>query len=253
MEVRNGLTNSLGAVMHGGEYMKAVSSLALLGAVVAFGGVAAADEATSPFSGNVAITSDYVFRGISQSNGGIALSGGFDYANESSFYAGVWASSVDFNAPTNLEVDVYAGFKPTFGPLDMDIGVVGYIYPDNDSDFDYLEAYAKASHTYGNGLTLGAAAFVSPEYFGETGLAYYLEANGALPITDAFGVSGAVGFQDVEDGVTVNDDNYVTWNVGGTVNVAGFGVDLRYHDSSIDEADLEGVGPRGVLTLKRAF
>jgi len=235
--------------------MKAVSGLALFGALALTAVPAQAQEEGSPhaFSGNVALTSDYVYRGISQSNGGIALQGGFDYTHESGFYAGTWASSVDFNPNTNLEVDIYGGLRTAVGGIDLDVGVVAYIYPDNESNFDYVEGYVEASHTYDSGLRLGVATFVSPEFFGETGFAWYVEGNAALPVNDVLSVSGAVGFQDVEGGVTVNDDSYTTWNLGGTLALAGFALDLRYHDSTIDENDLQGVGSRGVATLSRAF
>ena len=64
------------------------------------------------FTANIALTTDYRFRGQSQSQGEFALSGGVDYAHESGFFAGVWASNVDFNdaAETYYEVDLYAGF-----------------------------------------------------------------------------------------------------------------------------------------------
>jgi uncharacterized protein (TIGR02001 family) len=222
-------------------------------AATVMAGAAQAQEAQGPeFSGTVALTSDYVFRGISQSNGGIALQGSFDMTY-GSFYAGTWASSVDFNAPTNLEVDIYAGVKPTIGPFDTDFGVVGYIYPDNDSNFNYVEAYGKASHTFGEGgPTLGGALYYSPEFFGETGNAFAVEAMGAVPL-GPISASASVGLQDIEAGVTATEDQYTYWNLGGSIDLAGFNIDLRYHGSDIEDGALEGTGDRGAITLKRSF
>ena len=60
---------------------------------------AQAEEAKSPhsFSANVTAVSDYVFRGITQTDSHPAIQGGFDYAHASGLYAGLWASNVDFN------------------------------------------------------------------------------------------------------------------------------------------------------------
>ncbi|TPW04198.1 MAG: hypothetical protein FD124_2716 [Alphaproteobacteria bacterium] len=98
--------------------------------------------AETTVSGNVALTSDYAFRGISQTDQDPALQGGFDMAS-GIFYAGTWASSIDFAAQSaELELDVYAGVTPTVGPVTFDLGVVGYLYPsasDDASELDFWE------------------------------------------------------------------------------------------------------------------
>ena len=214
---------------------------------------AMAEEAAGwSFSGNIALTSDYVFRGISQTLEDPAVQGGFDAAY-GSFYAGVWASNVDFGVDESIEIDYYAGFKPTLGPVAADLGVAYYTYPgagDDGAEYDYVELYAKGSVAPVEKMSLGAAVFYSPEYTGETGAAYYVEANAGFTVIDALSVSGAVGFQDVEEGV-FGEDNYTTWNLGGTYSLAGFGLDLRYHDTDYD--GLEIAEERVVVTLKRAL
>jgi uncharacterized protein (TIGR02001 family) len=216
----------------------------------------AQEESGWSFSGNVALTSDYVFRGFTQTLEEPAIQGGFDAAY-GMFYAGTWASNVDFGIDENLELDVYAGIKPTFGPVSTDFGVVGYFYPgagDAGAEYDYFEGYAKASIAPIEPLTLGAALYYSPEFFGETGDAYYVEANAGYAITDSLSASGAVGYQDVEDGVLGGEDGYTTWNLGATYTLAGFGLDLRYHDTDIDDVAAEDIADeRVVFTVKRAL
>src|SRR5690606_32641568 len=78
-----------------------------------------APAAQSPhtFTGNFALVSDYRFRGISQTDRDPAIQGGFDYAHSSGFYIGNWNSSVTtdlYNGGAGLEMDFYAGFKPTY-------------------------------------------------------------------------------------------------------------------------------------------
>ena len=94
------------------------------------------------FSANVAITTDYTFRGISQSASDAAFQGGFDWASDT-FYVGTWGSTVDFNDDlfnpvtgeqisdgSSTEIDFYAGYTPSLGALSLDFGVTYYFYPD---------------------------------------------------------------------------------------------------------------------------
>ncbi len=220
-------------------------------------GVSGVAHAEPVFSGNIALTTDYQFRGISQSLENPAVQGGFDYGN-GIFYAGVWGSSIDFGVEGTAEVDLYAGIKPTIGPVNLDLGVIAYVYPgldDDASEADYLELKAAGSISPAEGLTLGAGAFWSPEFTFDGGDGLYLEANGAYTFNDVFAVSGAVGQQTVDDatyfvdGTTLTDE-YTTWNLGGTVNAYGFGLDLRYVDTDL-ENDL--ADERVVFTIKRAL
>lgn len=227
----------------------AAAGLAMTGAAVAEDG---------PFTGNVALTTDYTFRGVSQTNEGPAVQGGIDYGYEM-FYAGAWASNIDFGLDDgSLELDVYAGVKPTLGALALDFGVIGYLYPnaaDDGAELDYFEGYAKASVAPTESTSIGAAVYVSPEFTGETGTGVYAELNGSAALSEMFSISGAVGYQQAEDadfdvGPAV-EDNYTTWNVGGTVAAYGLSFDLRYVGTNIE--DLPIADDRAVFSIKRAF
>jgi uncharacterized protein (TIGR02001 family) len=225
--------------------MKKAIGLALLAgaATVGTAGVASADT-----SANVALTSNYVWRGVSQSDGDFAVSGGFDWSHDL-FYAGTWASSVGDSAAVpgaDAELDVYAGVKPTLGPVSFDLGVIGYLYPSGDADFDWMELKLAASFTPIEPLTIGAAAYLSDEAFAiSDNESTYLEVNAAYAITDALSVSGAFGNfdQDVAG-------EYDTWNLGVRYSAFGFGFDLRYH-----EADLPAPAPEDEIsfTISRAL
>ncbi len=212
--------------------IRKIIGLALL-ASAAIGATGAA-HAEGAFSGSVALTTDYVFRGITQTLGSPAVQGSLDYTNDT-FYAGVWGSNVDFGIDETVELDAYAGIRPTLGPVSFDFGVLGYFYPgstDAGGELDYWEGKAAASIAPVDGLTLGAALYYSPEFTLETGEALYLEANAAYAFSDAFSVSGAFGTQDVDLA-----GDYQTWNLGGSYSVNGFKFDLRYHDTDIAGAD----------------
>ncbi|MGD9968782.1 MAG: TorF family putative porin [Hyphomonadaceae bacterium] len=215
--------------------MKKIISLAVLATAAGVG----AAHAEGTVSANIALTSDYVFRGISLSDNGPAVQGGFDYESEL-WYAGVWAS----NVTEGIEMDVYAGFTPTTGPVDWDLGAVGYFYPGADDDgaeFDYYELKVGASHDVTDQFTAGAEIYYSPENFGETGDALYWEINGTYQINDAFAVDAHYGNQNIEEPAGPGtEDDYNTWNIGATHAFHGFEIDLRYHDTDIDAgSDIE--------------
>lgn len=224
--------------------MKKIIGLALLaGATV---GVAGTASAEGSFTGNIALTSDYVFRGISQTQGDMAVQGGFDYTN-GIFYAGTWASNVDFGTAyqngedSSLETDLYFGITPTLGPVALNLGVVGYFYPGAETDdLDYVEFRASGTITPAEGFTLGGSLFYSPEFTLNGGDGVYYEANAAYTVNEMFSISGAVGHQSVDTaGYFVvyagpDVDEYTTWNLGATATIGGFGVDLRYFDTDED-------------------
>ena len=111
-------------------------------------------EGFGTVSANVALVTDYYFRGISQTGNDGAIQGGFDWEHESGVYAGVWASNVDFG-DTHLEVDTYLGFANTFGNSGVDYNVEFLRYNYNDANYETNEvsvglrySYFSASYSY---------------------------------------------------------------------------------------------------------
>jgi uncharacterized protein (TIGR02001 family) len=223
----------------------------------AFAAVAAAPAFAQEvaISGNVALTTDYAFRGISQTDQSPAIQGGLDLS-AGSFYLGTWASNINFGTGgANLELDVYGGYKFAAGPVAFDVGVIGYLYPgaaDDGAELDYWEGYVKPSIALSDSFTLGGAIYYSPEFTGESGDALYYEVNGAFTVSDALSFSGAVGMQSVDtDGFFFGEDEYTTWNVGGTYSAMGLGFDLRYVGTDVD--DVEIADSRVIFTVKKAM
>jgi uncharacterized protein (TIGR02001 family) len=204
-------------------------------------------------------TSDYVFRGISQTFEDPAAQGSID-VGYGIFYAGIWASNVDFGAPAlgsdaNAEVDLYAGIKPTWGPVTFDFGAIYYWYPGasnfgnfvaGDKQVDYVElkaGYSLASPWIKN-LTTGTTVYWSPDYTLESGSVFTLESNASylFPAVGIFtptlsGAYGSVYGDDSEGfspGGAVGDDDYSYWNVGLSLAVEKFTFDFRYWDTDID-------------------
>jgi len=211
-------------------------------AVIVSATIAGAGAAQAEITANISLTSDYVFRGVSLSDNGPAIQGGFDWTSQH-FYAGVWAS----NVIDGMEMDLYAGFTPTTGAVQWNLGVIGYFYPGADDDaaeFDYVEYVISASAALTERLTVGGGVYFAPDNWGGTGEATYYEINAAFQPMDALAFSAAFGNQSIEDpdGAPggAGEDDYNTWNLGGTYAVHGFSLDLRYHDTDIDAgSDIE--------------
>ncbi len=226
-----------------------------------FGALLAASAAPAfaqvEVSGNIALTTDYVFRGISQTDESPAIQGGLDASfGDSGVYAGTWASNINFGTGgANMELDVYGGYKFDLGPVAMDVGVIGYLYPgaaDSGAELDYYEGYVKPSIALTPEFTLGGALYYTPDFTGELGDGFYYEVNGAYTVSPELSFSGAVGVQTVDTaGVFFGDDNYTTYNVGGTYSAMGLGFDLRYVGTDVDNAPI--FDDRVVFTIKKAM
>ena len=253
----------------------ATAAMAFAGAALADGppqgGVKdapAADEGRKfAYSWNLGVTSDYIFRGISQNNRQPAPQGGVDITY-GIFYAGIWGSDVNFGrnpdgsplgsgAPgspvANVEIDYYAGIKPVVGPVTFDLGVIYYSYlggQDKGPRFrqfreqDYTEIKVGASATLIPKLTTGITAFFSPQYTGGQGFTTTVEGNVAyelptfLRMTPTLSATLGSVFGDASDVqnrfVFANGkDSYLYWNAGVTFGIEKLSIDLRYWDTNI--------------------
>ena len=196
---------------------------------------------------NAAVTSDYVYRGFSQTDEEPAIQGGVDLTI-GSFYAGAWASNVDFGDNTDAEIDVYGGVRWEAVGFAWDAGAIIYAYaPGANSDYDFVEFKVAASRAFGP-VTAGAAVYYSPDFFGADDEATYAEVNAAFSPVENLTLNAVVGKQ----WLNLTDD-YVTWNAGATYAFPGTPValDLRYHDTDVDNAAL--ADGRVVATRKVAF
>ena len=231
------------------------SVAALVGAVgvsLALSSAALAEDKLE-WSASLTGTSDYVFRGISQTDNDPTIQGsiGISYGM---FYAGGWASGLDFGgtaAPgdgldAQIEVDWTAGIKPTWGPLSFDFGVIWYTYP-GATDFaveqDYLEFKAGVSGELAPKLSAGATVYYSDDYYYETGESFVYEGTLAysLPKMWVFDptLSGLIGYLDYQDTGAPKDLTY--WNAGVALAVDNLTFDLRYWDTDYSKADCGGL------------
>lgn len=224
--------------------MRHAFACAVSAAVLLAAGTAAAQDVDVSF--NAALTSDYVFRGFSQTSSDPALQGGVD-ATIGSFYVGGWASTIDFGDDTDAEIDLYGGYRTEAAGFALDFGVVGYFYEGDasGSDYDYVEFKAAASRAIGP-VTAGVAVYYSDDFFGIDEEATYAELNASFAPADKWTLSAAVG----EQWLDVNSD-YTTWNLGAGYAFTDYlALDVRYHDTEIDSPISDD---RVVATLKLLY
>lgn len=219
-------------------------------AVMSASGIAVADEAveTHQFSANVALSTDYIWRGISQTDNGPAISGGFDYAHALGFYAGIWASNVDFGDGdgSNIEIDVYGGYGGEFKGVSFDVGVLHYDYP-SESVNNFDEVYAGLGYGF-----LSIMVSHSNNGFAESGDATYYEAGADFELPLGVGLSLHAGHYELDEGA----DDYNDWKIAVSKEYHGFNFELAYTDTDLSDADCGDdslCDAHGVFTVSKEF
>lgn len=250
-----------------------VLSMAVVAAASTF--TFADDQAASPFglsfSGNAAVTTDYRFRGLSQTQNDPAVQAGFTLAHDSGVYFGLWGSNVNFGSGTpSLELDPSLGFATTLDsfaskPL-LDVGVVYYNYP-SASGLSWVEFYGKL--TFASVLAEGDSILTNVnftnDYAGADTNSWNVNAGYSVPFgSTGFGGVASVGYTVVDDEDKYSfggDDNYVDWKVGvnyafksisgATAELAAVGTNID--TDAMDDATARGVETGAVFTLTKTF
>jgi len=194
-------------------------------------------HAEDSVSANVSLATDYVWRGISQTSENPAISGGFDWAINDNWYAGTWASNVDFGSVENIELDLYGGWATELDSgVSVDLGLIQYLFFDDANDADALELYAGLGY---NGLS-GKVSY-DPDNENT-----YIEAGYEYELANGITLGAHVGNYNFDQG-----EDYVDYSLslGGTFKGLDYG--LAYTDTDIDNVD-EADG-RVVFSISRSF
>ncbi len=214
-------------------------------------------KAQSPhtLSASVTLATEYLYRGVSQTNGDPAIQGSFDYAHSSGFYIGAWASSLEFNSnvtnEASLELNYYAGYTFDYYGLSYDVGYLYYMYTGQNVDasspeMDFSEIYASATKTfdmkYSPTASLGVAW--SPDFGGGYDDGVYV--NGSLSIALPMGISPyfSAGWQDLSTGKGATGIDYFHYAVGASADIGPITLDLSWNDADnvcVNANDCDGV------------
>lgn len=192
--------------------------------------IAPAAGAAERFGGSVAITTDYIYRGLSQTEGQPALQGGLRLTSGQGLSAGVWASSVEINHESTYELDLHAAFSFPIAPdWSAQIAYVHYAYPGWDgADYDYDELIGSLS--YQQRLTAHLAWSPNTARYGnerlvrsEPSVAYELSL--VQPLGPRWSLSAGVGYHDLDE---LFDRGYWFWNAGFVLTWQSMQLDLMH-------------------------
>ena len=226
--------------------------VAVLGALIA-----APAMADSPWSGNVTLASQYLYRGIPQTDGGGAIQGGFDYADPSGFYIGTWASNISwlytvqgYTGASSLEIDTYAGYSGSFAKdFSYDVGILRYNYGGTRNTATVVNA--DTNELYGK---IGWKT-ISVKYSRSTGNLFgfadssgsgYLQVDGSysFPVVD---VSAHYGHQSITGAVNTGL-SYSDYNVAVSKDFGGYTVSVM-----ASKTNYTGDKTRGVLSVSHSM
>ncbi|MFO1129236.1 MAG: TorF family putative porin [Rhodospirillales bacterium] len=258
---------------------KLLLPIALGVAIVA--GPAVAEDEEEPgswlpgeFSGSVALTSNYIYRGISQTDNEPAIQGGLNYSLDTgllgtSVYAGVWGSNVNFNDgdEAQVELDWSFGLSGEIGDTGVgwSLGGLYYNYPGANSslNYDFWEITPSLTYSPLDYVKLTVGMPYSPDFFGASGDAFY--PNGAVAVTIPgipknwfkLTANAGLGYQAIDKNDKFGTPSYLTWLLGFTVNIKGVDLGFAYTDTNISKSDCFSsqnlCEPKFVGTLSYAF
>lgn len=234
--------------------------------LAALGLITVAGAANAGVTSTWTLTNDYDFRGNSQSAKDPAIQGSLDYAHDSGWYAGAWASNVDFGdgVGVDYELDLYTGFTGTSeGGLTWDAGLVYYSYPD-ESDFNYAEIYAsiakgwfKGKIWYSDAFGGDAAEDLARANTGDDGVsAWYVEGNGTFPLPANFSILVHAGYSTGDYWDNAFGDDQFDYSVGVGYTAGNFNLALKYVDTDSDvvvTSDAFNNEGRVVFTIATTF
>ncbi|WP_160000673.1 TorF family putative porin [Roseomonas sp. 18066] len=210
-----------------------------------------------------AVGTDYLFRGISQTRNRPAISLTLDAQHESGLYIGAFGSNVTFpGSNARQELDLLAGYRFEVAGVSIDLGGVYYTYPGYDAptggyDYNYFEAIAKASYTIDPVKVMATAAW-SPNFYYESGSAFYAEGGADVTLPFGFTLAGRYGYQWIERNSRYGAPDYSNWSVAVSREVVGgFTLTVGYYDTDLSKSECFAgtklCDSRAMATLSRAF
>lgn len=209
----------------------------------------AQEEAASPISWEIGAVSDYVFRGVSQTDENPTAQVGITYTSPIGVYVGSWASGVDFGAGSpDIEADYFVGYNwAVSDAVNIDFMLNHYTYP-GASEMAYNELITTATFAEHYKASVG----YSNDVFNSSSTAMYYSVGGEWPLPQDFSVSANIGRSIFNDNVAANAADYSDWNVGVGKKIGMVDLSLGYFGT--DGKGREGYGEvahsRVVLAVK---
>ena len=229
--------------------LRYIAAIALLGSQ--FHPAAAA---ASEFTGIASLTSEYIYRGLAQSDGNPAFQLGLDYEFDAGIFVGAWASTIDLQSTAgerDTELDFYLGYHyESEGPLSATLTVLRYTYPGQTGShsYDYDEVLVSTTWREQYSIELG----YTDNLYGLGQIGRHWELRSEWPVAGAWVVSVALGCNDLSD---IGVSRYLHWDVGASARFSRLVVDLRWYDNEQSDGFAASIsaGSQFVVSLSTAF
>lgn len=195
----------------------------------------AQDEDDSGFNWNATLTSEYLFRGISQTDDQPALQAGAGYSFSNGFYVGAWASNVDFGDQTDAEIDGFIGWNGDLNDsTNLDVQLVRYDYVGQPSgvDYAYNELIGKATFNEQYTVTLG----YTNDYLNSSENSIYGAFGGSWDVGWDMSLNAGVGYTSNSGGI----DDYMDYSIGLSRDFGPVNASLSYVGTDGNAEDLFG-------------
>ena len=185
----------------------------------------------------VALTNDYVSRGITNSNSEPAIQGyiepSVEIPNFGTAYINVWSSNVDYGEGfEGAEIDVAGGIRPQFGPVSLDVGYVHYFYTPEHVSPDYGEIFAKADYNYNDVVTFGGRVYFAPDFNQSGNTATWIAGGVRVPLPHDFSVYAGLGYQFIDDPDAFEQ---LAWTAGISYSWKSVTIDVRYWGTDLSD------------------
>ena len=205
--------------------------LSLAAAILATG--IYADSSEIGVSANMALTNNYVWRGMTQTNEGPAIQGGID-VDYMGLYAGVWASNISWTdgEDSSIETDLYAGYSNEIAGFTYDVGFIAYTYANVMDDNNFGEAYIGLGYDFGI-LSVGASYAMGIEISDLEDIPDNIEGSISVPLPAEITFDGVYGMYD-----TVGD----YYSVALSRSFGKFDLSLGYTGMLFDDSDADDEG-----------
>lgn len=206
--------------------------LSLLVSLSFFAATTILPASAAEITGYASLTSDYVYRGVTRSDGHGAFQLGGDVSFESGIYFGAWASTIDIGngvtAKRDREINYYVGYaRELTDRWTIGGSVIAYTFPGSFGNLDYNHEEFGVSLNYDDRWWFEYAQ--SPDYYGTGTRTHSYELFAEWPMPALLSLSAGVGHYDVAE---FSGDSYSHWQLGISRPFGEIGIDLRYYDTS---------------------
>jgi len=184
----------------------------------------------SELTGIASLTSEYIYRGLAQSDGNPAFQLGLDYEFDAGIFVGAWASTIDLTSAIgerDTELDLYIGYHyASEAPLSATLTVLRYTYPGQTGShsYDYNEVLASTTWREQYSIEFG----YTDNLYGLDRVGRHWELRSEWPVANAWVISAALGRNDMSD---IGVSEYLHWNLGASARFSRLIVDLRWYDN----------------------